>query len=81
MELRPDAYVWRQVADELISRIKAGQYQPGMPIPAERRLAEELGVAVGSARRAVGVLRDEGWVTVLPQKGVYVRPVEDWPTD
>jgi DNA-binding GntR family transcriptional regulator len=72
MELRPDVYAWQQVAEEIKARIRAGQYQPRMPIPAERRLADELGVSIGTIRRAVGVLRDEGWLTTLPQKGTFV---------
>jgi GntR family transcriptional regulator len=72
MEIRPNAYAWRQVADEIKRRIEAGQYQPGMPIPAERRMAEELGVSIKTIRRAVGELRDEGVLETLPQKG-HVR--------
>ena len=77
MEIRPDAYAWEQVAAEIKRRIEAGQYQAGMPIPAERRLADELGVSVGTIRRAVGVLREEGVLVTLPQKGTFVRSVED----
>jgi GntR family transcriptional regulator len=72
MEFRADAYVWQQIADEIKRRIEAGQYRPGMPIPSERRMAEEFGVAISSIRRAVGALRDEGWLTTLPQKGTFV---------
>lgn len=81
MQIRPDAYAWEQVADEIKRRIQAGQYQPGMPIPAERRLADELGVSVGTVRRAVGALRDEGVLVTLPQKGTFVRSVEEQPED
>ena len=72
MEIRPNAYMWRQVADEIKRRIEAGQYGPGMPIPAERRLAEELGVSIKTVRRAVAELRDEGALETLPQKGTFV---------
>lgn len=81
MEIRPDAYVWRQVADELIRRIRDGRYPPGMPIPAERRLADELGVSVGSVRRATAELVEARWLRILPRKGVFVTPAEDWPAD
>ncbi|MGI5274896.1 winged helix-turn-helix domain-containing protein [Nonomuraea sp. CA-218870] len=72
MEIRPNAYMWRQVADEIKRRIEAGQYSPGMPIPAERRLAEELGLSIKTIRRAVAELRDEGVLETLPQKGTFV---------
>jgi DNA-binding GntR family transcriptional regulator len=72
MEIRPNSYAWQQVADEIRRRIEAGVYRPGMPIPAERRIAEELGVAINTIRRAVGVLRDEGVLETLPSKGTFV---------
>ncbi|MBO4270410.1 winged helix-turn-helix domain-containing protein [Microbispora triticiradicis] len=77
MEFPPDVYVWQAVADEIKRRIKAGQYQPRMPIPAERRMAEEFGVAVNTVRRAVAVLREEGVLMTLPAKGTFVAPIVD----
>ncbi len=72
MEFPPDVYVWQAVADEIKRRIQAGQYPPRMPIPAERRMAEEFGVAIKTVRRAVQVLRDEGVLITLPAKGTFV---------
>src|SRR5690606_31913778 len=77
MEIPPDVYAWKAVADEIKRRIADGRYQPRMPIPAERRLAEELGVAVGTVRRAVARLRDEGVLVTLPQKGTFVAATDD----
>ncbi|MBF8192448.1 winged helix-turn-helix transcriptional regulator [Nonomuraea sp. K274] len=76
MEVQPDAYVWMQVVEEIRSRIAAAQYRRRQPIPAERRLAEELGVAVGTVRKAVAHLRDAGELYTLPQKGTFVSPPE-----
>lgn len=72
MEIRPNVYAWRQVADELVRRIEAGQYRPGMPIPGERPLAEELGVSLNTIRRALAELREQGVLETLPSKGTYV---------
>ncbi|MGP3914277.1 winged helix-turn-helix domain-containing protein [Nonomuraea sp. 10N515B] len=72
MELRPDAYAWEQVADEIKRRVEGGEYRPGMPLPGERRLADELGVSVGTIRRAMLELREEGVLKTLPQKGTFV---------
>lgn len=72
MDIPPGVYTYMAVAAEIKRRIAADQYRPLMPIPAERRLAEELGVAVGSVRRAVEVLREEGVLYTLPQKGTFV---------
>lgn len=81
MEIRPNSYIWQQVADELRRRIKAGEYQPGMPIPAELRLKDELGVSLNSIRHAVKVLREEGWLETLPAKGTFVTSADSWPQD
>ncbi|MBQ1165891.1 GntR family transcriptional regulator, partial [Streptomyces sp. A73] len=44
-------YVYVQVADDIARRGDAGQLQPGARLPAERDLAEEYGIAYGTARR------------------------------
>jgi GntR family transcriptional regulator len=65
-------YVWRQVADWLSHRIDTGELQPGARLEGERELAEQLGVAVGSVRRAVKELREAGVLVTLAAKGTYV---------
>jgi len=80
MEIRRNRYAWQQVADEIRRRIETGVYRPGMPIPAERRIAEELGVSVNTIRRAVGALREDGVLETLPSKGTFVAdPTPDNP--
>jgi GntR family transcriptional regulator len=44
----------------------------GARLPAERDLAADYQVAVGTARRAVEELRQRGLVITLPAKGTYV---------
>jgi GntR family transcriptional regulator len=44
------------------------------PLPSESTLVQEHGVSRGTARRAVAVLRDEGLVFTVPQRGTYVGP-------
>lgn len=65
-------YVWRQVADHIAARIASGELQPGARLEGERELAESLGVAVGTVRRAVEDLRERGLVVTLPAKGTYI---------
>ena len=65
-------YVWRQVADWIAHRIEAGELQPGARLEGERELAEQVGVAVGTVRRAVEELRERGLVVTLPAKGTYI---------
>lgn len=66
---------YRQIAAILRRRIQAGEFAPGSRIPTESELVETYEVARTTARRAVAVLRDEGLVITVPQRGTYVRPV------
>lgn len=67
------AYIYAQMADHLAARIACGNLPPGSRLPGERELAEDYGVAIGTARRAVRELRDRGLVATLPAKGTFVR--------
>jgi GntR family transcriptional regulator len=66
---------YRQIADILRRRIESGQYPAGARIPTESEIVEEFEVARTTARRAVGVLRGEGLIYTVAQRGSYVvRP-------
>nr|WP_203853579.1 GntR family transcriptional regulator [Dactylosporangium siamense] len=64
--------VYVQIADIIQQRIEAGELQPNRPIPSELALQQEFGVARGTARRAVELLRDRGLVFTVPQRGTFV---------
>ena len=63
---------YRQIADILRRRIESGQYQPDTRIPTESELIESFEVARTTARRAIAVLREEGLIYTVPQRGSYV---------
>ncbi len=63
-----------QVADQLREQIKAGELKPRDPLPSESKLVAEHGIARETARRAIALLREEGWVVTLPQRGTFVTP-------
>jgi GntR family transcriptional regulator len=64
---------YQEIADKLRRQIGDGTYPPGSVLPPERKIAEAEGVAVGTARRALAVLRDEGYTEARGGAGVYVR--------
>ena len=66
--------VYVQVADILRSRIEAGQLLPDRPVPSEAQLQQEFGVARGTARKAIALLRDQGLVVTVKGRGSYVNP-------
>lgn len=66
-------YVYVAIADHVEARIKNGELPKGSRLPAERDLAEEYGVALGTIRRATQELRDRGLVVTVPVKGTFVK--------
>jgi GntR family transcriptional regulator len=74
--IEPDGPVpkYVQLADILERKITAGDLQPNRPLPSEKYLMAEYGVARGTARRAVEVLRERDLVFTVPQRGTYVKP-------
>jgi GntR family transcriptional regulator len=64
--------VYIQVAAILRRRIQKGQLGPDDRLPSESELIEQFGVGRKTARSAVKVLRDEGLVYTVSQRGSYV---------
>lgn len=63
---------YRQLAAILRAKIRAGEITARLP--GERALADEYGVALGTVRKAIAVLRDEeGLVETTPGWGTYVK--------
>ncbi|WBB78644.1 GntR family transcriptional regulator [Micromonospora sp. WMMD882] len=61
-----------QLADVLATKIGRGELQPLHPLPSEKHLQQEFGVARGTARAAVRLLRERGLAMTVPQRGTYV---------
>ena len=68
----PTNYAYVHVANNIKGRIEEGELKFNTPLPAERRLAEEYGVSLGTARRATEELRTWGMVYTLRSKGTFV---------
>lgn len=60
------ATISERVRDDILGRILSGELRPGTPLPAERELAEQFGVARTSIREAVQGLNALG---VIERKG------------
>lgn len=69
--------VYAQLAGILRGQIARGELVPRQPLPSETYLVQNYGVSRGTARRAVAVLRDEGLVRTIAQRGTYVVPADD----
>jgi GntR family transcriptional regulator len=65
--------LYAQLADILREMITSGELQPRSPLPSESYLQQEQGVARGTVRAAIGILRDEGLVVSISGRGTFVR--------
>jgi DNA-binding FadR family transcriptional regulator len=64
--------LYRQIADQIRTLIKSGEYHAGARLPPERDLAKQLGVSRPSVREALIALEVEGLVEVRIGSGIYV---------
>ncbi|HCU91386.1 MAG TPA: GntR family transcriptional regulator [Actinobacteria bacterium] len=65
---------YRQLADLLRARIESGEIGPREPLPSITYLTGETGLAVGTVRRAIAVLVDEGLAYTVPGRGTFASP-------
>jgi DNA-binding GntR family transcriptional regulator len=73
------APLYRQIAGDIVERIESGRYAPRRAIPAESALLKKYGCARETVRRAMALLREQGWIYTVPQRGSYVSPKDSWP--
>lgn len=66
-----------QVSEMLIREIAAGRYPDGTRLPTERNMAERLGIAVGTLRRALAILEERGLLRRVQGSGNYVQVQTD----
>jgi GntR family transcriptional regulator len=81
--IEPDGPVppYLQLVEILAERIERGDWQPNRPIPSETQLTQEFGIARGTVRRAIAVLRERSLVFTVPQRGTYVAPSSGAPPE
>jgi DNA-binding GntR family transcriptional regulator len=79
-EFRADVPKHVQIADILRERIRSGMLRPRLPVGSEPALMQEFGVARDTVRKAIRLLRDEGYLVTQPGMGSFVRDEEDWPS-
>ena len=61
------------LAQSMRHRVYSGEWVPGVALPSEQSLAQENGVALGTMRRALQVLVDEGLIERIHGRGTFVR--------
>ena len=64
--------LYLQVKDMLIQRILAGAWKPGAAIPNEIELSRELGISVGTVRKALDEMEGERLISRRQGRGTFV---------
>ncbi|GAA0986540.1 hypothetical protein GCM10009555_064200 [Acrocarpospora macrocephala] len=74
--LRP---VYVVIARDLADQIRVGRIAPDRRIPSQQALIMRYGVSLVTARRAVRVLREAGWVYTVARRASFAARPERWP--
>jgi DNA-binding GntR family transcriptional regulator len=64
---------YSQVITEIKRRIENGSYPAGTLLPSEHQLVGEFGVSRPTIVKALGALRQDGWIDTQQGKGSFVR--------
>ncbi|MDT7838657.1 GntR family transcriptional regulator [Aquabacterium sp. OR-4] len=73
VDSEPGQSRYAALAAAMRARIVGGEWPPGSAIPAEQTLAAEHGVALGTMRRALELLAEQGLVERVHGRGTFVR--------
>lgn len=69
--------VYLQIAELLARQIKAGYWHRGERLPTEAELAQTLSVAVGTLRKSLALLEEQGVLERIQGSGTYVRQTQN----
>lgn len=64
--------LYLQVRDTLVNRIAGGVWKPGTAIPNEIELSRELGISVGTVRKALDQMENERLISRRQGRGTFV---------
>lgn len=67
---------YRQVAEQIIQKIRSGELKPGERLPGERAFADESGLSVSTAVAVMRELGRRGYVTRKRKSGTYIADPE-----
>jgi DNA-binding GntR family transcriptional regulator len=75
---REDVPKYLQLAGIVRAQIKSGELQPRRAVPSELYLSQRYDIARDTVRKAMALLREQGYVYVVRGLGTFVSPREDW---
>ncbi len=73
IDQRSPVPAYRQLASILREQIQSGELAGDQPVPSETTLVQRYGIARGTVRRAIEVLREDDLVVTVQGRGTYVK--------
>lgn len=64
--------LFAQIEERIVSRLTAGEWKPGTPLPSESEFAEYYNVSPGTVRKAIARMADNQLVVRFRGKGTFV---------
>lgn len=71
-EVRRELPPFRQVAEDIKSRIMSGELKEGDPVPSVRKIAQDWRISNATATKVIATLQSEGLVRTIPGIGTVV---------
>lgn len=75
MRNREGDTLYQRIRLDFFSRVYRGEIEPGQPLPAERKQAEELSVSRGTIRKARKMLEEEGFIANTQGSAAVYTPL------
>lgn len=69
----PGLPLHRRLATALADAIRSGELDPADPLPSESDIAKDCGVALGTVRQAMSVLREAGLIERRQGRGTFIK--------
>ncbi|MEH0844703.1 GntR family transcriptional regulator [Micromonospora sp. CPCC 205711] len=63
---------FRRIVDDIVAKIRSGEFKPGDKLPSTSQLAEIYGVSNNTAYRALVILHDRELIIGRQGRGTYV---------
>jgi len=71
------AHLYLDIRNRLFDEISRGDRKAGAALPPETSLAQQLGVSLGTIRKALDLLESEGLVQRRPGVGTFVKDIKE----
>ena len=67
---------YQDIAQDLINQIRTGSYHPWGAMEGEHMLAQHYNVSRATVRKALSILKEQGFIHSRQGSGIYVNPPE-----